>query len=84
MDDATFTLEIIRPFSTQTHTVAWAQVQGPNGSFLIGPGHSSLISLLKSDGEITYKKDDGDEVTEDIFGGVIRVSGDKAVIMLSD
>ncbi len=75
-------LEIVRPKKTEQHTVKWVHIEGSAGSFIVGPDHHPLISTLKPKGTVTYALSNGSEHTLDVFGGILKVTEEKAVIVL--
>ena len=82
MDAKSFVLEIIRPTSAETINVAWLEVESPTGSFVIGPQHSPLISLLKRKTDLIYQIADGPKIKIDVFGGLLRVQDDRVIVLL--
>jgi F0F1-type ATP synthase epsilon subunit len=77
-----FTLEIFASTTSEIHTVEWVEIEGPHGSFLVGPNHSTLISIIKKRSTVTYKKTNAEQRSVEISGGIFRVSGNKAIILL--
>jgi F0F1-type ATP synthase epsilon subunit len=82
METQYFTLEIISTVHTDVHSVMWVEIESPTGSFLVGPDHSPLISIIKTRSIITYKKANGEEDTLDASGGIFKVANNKATILL--
>lgn len=76
------TLEIIQRMELTSYRVEWVEVQTPNGSFLIGPGHSPLASLLRRRGTITYKRVNGETTTLQATKGTVTVIDDRVTIIL--
>jgi len=79
-----FELEIIRPESSQKIQVRWIDVEGENGNFVVGPGHSPLASILKPKGRLVYETTSNLKVDMDVFGGMIYVTGEKAMVILDN
>ena len=78
-----FELEIIHKAKSELISVEWIEVQSPTGNFVVGSGHCPLISILKDRGKFTYKKFGTQEPESfDIFGGVFKISENKASIIL--
>ena len=77
-----FELEIIHPTKSEKKTVAWVEVESPTGNFVVGPNHSPLVSILKPRGKLTYQEFEKTETAVDIYGGVFKVSDNKAVVVL--
>ena len=75
-------LEIIRPISSKRISVLWLEVEGLTGSFVIGPDHAPLISLLKPQARLIYKTCDNLEVEIDTFGGLVSVVGSRVIVLL--
>ena len=67
MADDVVTCHIISSKEKRELSVLWVEIEAPNGSFLIGPGHSPLVSLLKVGGRLAYKTADSLEVEIDVF-----------------
>lgn len=77
-----FELEIIYPTQSKKMLVGWVHVDGEGASFLVGPNHLPLISILRHGGVARYKLEGGQEHEINLFGGVIRVSNNRATIIL--
>ena len=77
-----FELALISPSMSKTISVSWVHIQSTTGSFLVGPGHRPLVAILKPKGELRYRTDSGDEQTLNIVGGLVRVTGEKALVIL--
>jgi F0F1-type ATP synthase epsilon subunit len=82
MDTQFFTLEIITPTHAEVFSVEWVEIESPTGSFLVGPNHSPLVSMIKNKSTLSYKKTTSEQCTMDIFKGIFRVSDNKAVALL--
>ena len=78
-----FEFELIRTGSNKIVKVEWVEVQSPTGDFVVGPGHSPLVSTLKNRGKLKYKDFATKNVEEiDIYGGVFKVQENKAIAIL--
>ncbi|MCK4264740.1 hypothetical protein KAW80_00060 [Candidatus Babeliales bacterium] len=84
METETFELEIVRPTESKKISIFWLDIEGLEGSFVVGPNHSSLISILKPKSRMIYKTIQNLEVEIDIFGGVIKVGNNKALVILDN
>jgi F0F1-type ATP synthase epsilon subunit len=82
MEQYYFTLEIISPTNTEVHSVEWVEIESPTGSFLVGPGHSQLISVIKQKSSVLYKKTNAEECSLNIQKGVFYVKNNKAVALV--
>lgn len=82
MNSKAFKLEIISPTKTETISIFWIEVESPTGSFLVGAGHSPIISILKKNSRLTYKIDTSEEVSREVYGGMFEVTQDIARIIL--
>ena len=83
MENCYFTLEIISPIDLKELSIEWVEVESPTGSFVVGAGHSPIISVLKKRGFLTYKPRGKEEVKIEIMsGGLFKASEDKAVLLL--
>ena len=77
-----FELEIISSNQAKKEQVHWIDVEGLTGDFIVGPGHDTITSILKPKGRMIYKTSQNLEVDMDIFGGVIYVENDRAIVIL--
>lgn len=82
MSENYFTFEIITPTHTEIHSVEWIEIESPTGSFWVGPGHSSLISIIKSKSSILYKKVNTEECSFDVLKGIFQVKDNKAIALV--
>ena len=84
MENKTIELEIISPDHAKKLVVEWVEIESPSGSFLVGPDHSPLVSMIKAKSFVTYKeKDEALESSLDAPGGIFQVANNKAKILLS-
>jgi F0F1-type ATP synthase epsilon subunit len=77
-----FTFEIITPTQRTVHNVEWVEVESPTGSFLVGPDHRHLISIIKNKSTLHYKKTNADECSQDVPKGIFTVNNNRAVALL--
>lgn len=77
-------LKLVTPSESRFLKVDWIDVEGPNGGFLVGPGHESLISLVKTKSKFSYKTVQGDFVIMETLGGVFTIDQNKAVALLDE
>jgi len=77
-----FELEIIERVNSQKLTVLWVAIESPTGDLIVGPDHTPLVSLLKKRGKLTYKELAGNEKTIDVYGGIFKVSDNRAIALL--
>jgi F0F1-type ATP synthase epsilon subunit len=77
-----FELKIIYPTSVINAEIEWIEIESPTGSFIVGPGHAALISIVKHLSKVTYKKKDQAETVLAVQGGVFRVIENKATLLL--
>lgn len=82
MDDKSFQLEIITPISSQELIVEWVEIESPTGSFLVGPGHADLISIIKNKSVILYKVVGSQEESCVASVGIFSVVKNKAIALL--
>lgn len=82
MSEEILELEIITRKDAKQIPVEWINVQSPTGNFVVGPDHAPLVSLLKERGKLTYKEHEGKEVSIDTYGGIFKVDGNKATVIL--
>ncbi|MCB9493746.1 MAG: hypothetical protein H6679_05735 [Epsilonproteobacteria bacterium] len=75
-------LELISLTKHQKVLIKWISVEGATGSFIIGPGHSRLISVMKKWGELIYKTATDEEVKIRADGGIVKVDENKVKILL--
>ncbi len=82
MEPLYFTFEIITPTTTTTHIVEWVEIESPTGSFLVGPQHSPLVSIIKNKSSIIYKNANAQTCTLDVSQGIFKVDATKAIALL--
>lgn len=82
METGKFQLEIITPALSQEMIVEWVEIESPTGSFLVGPDHSNLISIIKNKSSITYKPLNQQPLSYDVTSGVFSVANNKAIALL--
>lgn len=82
MNENQFTFSVITPIHTQDIAVEWIEVESPNGSFLVGPDHSPLVSILKNKSSIIYKRTDGSEGHVDVPKGILTIASGRAIALL--
>jgi len=77
-----FTFEVITPTQRTVHNVEWVEVESPTGSFLVGPDHRQLISIIKNKSTLRYKKTNAEECCQDVPKGIFTVGNNRAVALL--
>ena len=77
-----FELEIITPEYTKKYPIEWVQIESPTGSFFVGPGHSPLVSIIKTQSTIAYKPQNEAESFLTANHGIFKVDNQKAIILL--
>ncbi|MFH0898312.1 MAG: hypothetical protein V1855_01925 [bacterium] len=83
MEKTTFNLEIISPEIAEKMDIEWIEIESPTGSFLVGPNHSTLISIIKKKSIIVYqKKATLEKIAIDASGGIFSVHNNHAIILL--
>jgi F0F1-type ATP synthase epsilon subunit len=82
MAQETFTFTIITPTTNQSFSVEWVEVESPTGSFLVGPDHLPLISIIKSKSVLTYKKTNSSIESHDVLNGIFKVTENQAIALL--
>lgn len=75
-------LEIIGPSSAKKVSIKWVEVESPTGSFLVGPGHISLVSTIKKKSLLVYQLKEAEVVTLEVDGGIFTVADNKAIAIL--
>ena len=58
MSNQVITFEIITPQSHKKIEVEWIEIESPSGSFVIGPNHLPLVSLVSRKGRLSFKLSD--------------------------
>lgn len=76
-------LEIIKPTESKKLKVLWIEVEGIHGNFIVGPDHIPLVSLLSTNGKISFELENGKKESIRIFGGIIKIKNNKATILLN-
>jgi F0F1-type ATP synthase epsilon subunit len=82
MESQVFQIEIISPSQTQVITIEWVEVESPTGSFFVGPDHAPLVSIIKNQSTLRYKKPHEEEKSIDIRSGIFSVNKNKAVALI--
>ena len=82
MNTDAFELEIVEKTKSKKLSVFWIEVQSPTGDFVVGPDHFPLISILKRKGKLTYKEFNNVEKSIDVYGGIFKVSNNRAIVLL--
>lgn len=77
-------LKVITPSESRFLKVDWVELESPNGSFLVGPGHESLISIVKKKSKFTYKTTQGDFIIMETLGGLFTITQNKAIALLDE
>ena len=77
-----FVLEIITPQHVKSCIVEWVSIESPTGSFFVGPGHSPLVSIIKTQSTIAYKPQNEAESFLTANHGIFKVDNQKAIILL--
>jgi F0F1-type ATP synthase epsilon subunit len=77
-----FELTIMTPMACTKITVEWVEIESPTGSFLIGAGHSPLVSIIKNKGSIIYKKPHEEPIQMHVSEGFFKIEKNRAVAML--
>jgi F0F1-type ATP synthase epsilon subunit len=75
-------LRIVSPTGTIKLVVEWISVESPTGNFQVCPGHSPLISLIKTKGKIVYKEPNVEAVMQPVLHGIFQVADNKALVLL--
>ena len=83
MHQKNISLKIISSSKNETIKVLWVEIESPTGSFVVGPDHSPLVSIMKKRGVFTYKTNDGEEVVKGVNNGIFEVDDNNAIIILT-
>lgn len=84
MENKHFQLAIITPTSSQEAMIEWIEIESPTGSFLVGPNHSHLISIIKNKSSIIYKQVDGNVSSYDVTSGIFSIANNMAIALLDE
>lgn len=78
------TLRIQRPFRQENIDVDWVSIESATGSFLIGPGHQTLISAVSASSNVVYKARGGSEEALEVgdADGLVHVVKDTVILFL--
>ncbi len=82
MNENVLLLELISPFSAETHKVSWVEVETPTGNFTLCIGHAPLASILKKKSQLSYQSLDGKDFILEISSGFIVLSERTASVFL--
>ena len=77
-----FNLEIVTPHSSEHVKIYWIEIESPTGSFLVGPNHTPLVSIIKKKSKLLYKAHDDKEYAIDAYGGMFKIIENKALVLL--
>ena len=75
-------LSIISIEKKETLDVEWIEIESPTGSFVVGPNHRPLVSIIKEKSSITYKNVSGKEVAQELSGGIVRTGNNEVTIIV--
>ena len=79
----TFTLSLTQPFSQKMISVEWVSVATPTGTFIIGPGHEPIVSLISPGESVVYKASGIEhEVEVAPGGGIVHIMGGDVRLIL--
>ncbi len=82
METTLLELEIISPEESKKLSVHWIEIESPTGSFVIGPDHIPLISIIKQKSTLIFKNEHGEEEALEVSGGIFKIIENKAFILL--
>ena len=77
-------LRIISTKQAKSHTIAWLELETPNGNFVIQPGHAPMITSLSPKQPITFRLKNGKQETITPQAGVAEITRDKATLLISE
>jgi F0F1-type ATP synthase epsilon subunit len=83
MHQKNISLEIISSSKNEIINVLWVEIESPTGSFVVGPDHIPLVSIMKKRGILTYKQNNGEEVEQEVNGGIFEIYNNKAFAILT-
>lgn len=77
------TVIVVSGQTKQTFEVDWIEIEAPNGSFVVCPGHFNLVSQIKNNSEILLKNRSGAVSALQIPCGLLLVQdGHLATVMI--
>jgi F0F1-type ATP synthase epsilon subunit len=83
MSHESLKITIFSQENSQEFESDWLEVEAPNGSFVICPGHFDIVSLLKPNGELTFKNKTGTIAALKVPGGlVVAQNGAEVTIII--
>lgn len=82
MEENLFQIEIISPQQSQILMVEWIEIEGPNGCFFVGPGHAQIVSIIKNQSVIIYKKPHIEPIKQSVSSGVFSFRNNAGYLLL--
>ena len=77
-------LTIITPKRTQTHTIAWVEVNTTEGNFVIKPGHAPIIAILAPDQPLIFCLITGKQESFLIPQGILETTRTHVTVLIND
>lgn len=81
-EQTTIILETFASTSSGKFAVAWVEIDSPTGLFVVGPGYSETISLIKPGGTLVYQTTDGTQGSFVAPGGIAIIQNDVVKLIL--
>ncbi len=77
-------LQIFSMQATHFYTVAWLEINTPNGNFIIQSGHAPMIINLTPYQPITFRLSNGKQETVIPRSGIAQINREKTVLLISE
>lgn len=76
-------LTLIKPYDKQELLIQWLEVNTDVGNFVLQKGHAPMILVLKENQPITYALANGNQTSEKIAGGILKIDRQRVIILLN-
>jgi F0F1-type ATP synthase epsilon subunit len=81
-ETATISIETFSHSSSGKITAAWVEIDSPSGHFVVGPGHTETISLIRPGSTIVYQAPDGNQGSFVAPGGLAIIQNNIIKLIL--
>ena len=77
-------LRVISPQKSQTHLIAWVELETPTGNFVIQQGHAPMIVTLSPHQPITFRLKNGKQETITPRTGIAQITRKDVTLLISE
>lgn len=82
MNNQLLDITIVSLKSSETIKAKWLEVEAPGGSFVLFPEHFPIVSRLRTDGELSFKNENGSIGSIKVPGGMLFMGNDNSVTII--